>query len=254
MTLFDDDLMSMVFDENISATELLLKIILKRDDIEVISVVGQKELKSPIVGGRNIRLDILAKDREVFFNVEVQRSNAGANVRRARFHSSMLDSRMLKKGQEFKELPESYVIMITQNDYLGYGLPIYTITRSIKELGTAFLDGSHILYVNGSYRGNDPLGRLMYDFCCKEAKNMNYEELARGVRYFKEEGGREQMCEAVEEYVKQAAKQAAIQTTIEDAISYGMGEEEILKKVNQKYGISRKKAKKLYDTYSMIAV
>jgi hypothetical protein len=45
MTLFDDDLMSMVFDENIEATELLLKIILNQKDIRVISVTGQKELK-----------------------------------------------------------------------------------------------------------------------------------------------------------------------------------------------------------------
>ncbi len=62
MSLFDDDLMSMVFDANIEATELLLKIILKKDDIQVISVVGQRELQSPVVGGRDIRLDILAKD------------------------------------------------------------------------------------------------------------------------------------------------------------------------------------------------
>ena len=45
MSLFDDDLMSMVFDGNIEATELLLKIILKKDDIQVISVVGQRELQ-----------------------------------------------------------------------------------------------------------------------------------------------------------------------------------------------------------------
>ncbi len=64
MSLFDDDLMSMVFDGNIEATELLLKIILKKDDIQVISVVGQRELRSPVVGGRDIRLDILAKDSE----------------------------------------------------------------------------------------------------------------------------------------------------------------------------------------------
>ena len=52
MNLFDDDLMSMVFDENIPAAELLLKIILKRDDITVISVVGQREFQNPVVGGR----------------------------------------------------------------------------------------------------------------------------------------------------------------------------------------------------------
>ena len=62
MNLFDDDLMSMVFDGNIEAAGLLLKIVLKRDGIIIISVVGQREFQSPVVGGRNIRLDILAKD------------------------------------------------------------------------------------------------------------------------------------------------------------------------------------------------
>lgn len=53
-------------------------IILERNDIKVLTVVGQKELKNPVVGGRNIRLDILAKDGQgEYFNVEVQRKNTG---------------------------------------------------------------------------------------------------------------------------------------------------------------------------------
>ena len=53
LTLFDDDLMSRVFDKNIVATELVLRIILGRN-IKVISVTGQDELKNHEVGGRNI--------------------------------------------------------------------------------------------------------------------------------------------------------------------------------------------------------
>ena len=114
MNLFDDDLMSAVFDGNIPATELLLKIILKRDDIIVISAVGQREFQNPVVGGRDIRLDILAKDSTgKYYNIEVQKKPAGAHVRRARFNSSMLDARMLKMGQEFSELRDSYMIFIT---------------------------------------------------------------------------------------------------------------------------------------------
>ncbi len=41
MTLMDDDFMNKVFDQNIPATGLVLRTILGRDDIEVISVVGQ---------------------------------------------------------------------------------------------------------------------------------------------------------------------------------------------------------------------
>lgn len=259
LTLFDDDLMSMVFDANVPATELVLKIILARNDIKVINVTGQKELKNPVVGGRNLRLDVLAEDEQgQQFNVEVQRKNSGADERRARFHSSMVDSRMLKKKQRFKELPDSYMIMITQNDYFGRSLPVYTVNRHIEELDEKFKDGSHIVYVNGSYRGDDPLGRLMQDFSCKNAKDIHYKELADGVRHFKEEGGRKIMCEAVEKYAqekaKEAARVAAIKSTIEDAISYGMDRTLIVQKVIQKYSVNKKEAEKLYDSYEVTAV
>ena len=210
LSLFDDDLMSMVFDGNIEATELLLKIILKKDDIQVISVVGQRELQSPVVGGRDIRLDILVKDSTgKHYNVEVQQKPEGAHIRRARFHSSMMDSRMLKAGQGFSELQDSYMVFITRTDIFKHGIPIYTINRHFEETKELFDDGSHIVYVNGNYKGDDTVGRLMHDFGCKEAKDMYYPELAKGVKHFKEEGGRERMCEAVEKYAKDYAKEYA---------------------------------------------
>ena len=57
LNLFDDDLMSKVFDGNIEATELLLRIILQRDDITVTYVKGQVDMKNPYPGGRSIRID-----------------------------------------------------------------------------------------------------------------------------------------------------------------------------------------------------
>ncbi len=210
MSLFDDDLMSVVFDSNIEATELLLRIILKHDDIQVVSVVGQRELQSPVVGGRDIRLDILAKGSTgKQYNVEVQQKPEGAHIRRARFNSSMMDSRMLKAGQEFSELQDSYMVFITRTDIFGYGIPIYTINRHFEETDELFDDGSHIVYVNGNYKGDDTIGRLMHDFGCKEAKDIYYPVLAKGVRHFKEEGGRERMCEAVEQYAKDYAEKYA---------------------------------------------
>ena len=217
MDLFDDDLMSMVFDGNIPATELLLKIILKRDDITVINVVGQREFQNPVVGGRNIRLDILAKDSTgKNYNVEVQKKPEGAHIRRARFNSSMMDSRMLKEGQDFSELQDSYMVFITQKDIFGYGIPIYTINRHFEEIDDLFDDGSHIVYVNGGYKGNDAVGRLMHDFGCKESKDMYYPELAKGVKHFKEEeGGRKIMCEAVEKYGDKRAENARLDNLLD---------------------------------------
>lgn len=71
LTLFDDNLMSRVFDNNVEATELLLRIILNKK-VKVISVVGQDEMKNHDVNGRNITLDIHAIDEEGK-EIEIQR-------------------------------------------------------------------------------------------------------------------------------------------------------------------------------------
>ena len=208
LTLFDDDLMSRVFDKNIEATELLLRIILERK-IKVISVIGQEEMKSAAVGGRNITLDVHALDENgEKMDIEVQGNSEGAHIRRARYHSSVLDSRMLKEGQEFKEIKDSYVIFIYKRDKFQEGLPLYHIDRYVRETGKLFEDGSHIIYVNGNYKGDDEIGHLMQDFHQTDPDNMHYKELSQGVRHFKEvEEGRDTMCEAVQEYAKEYASE-----------------------------------------------
>ena len=202
LNLLDDNLMTLVFDRNIEATELLLNVILQRSDLKVLEVVAQREYKNPMPGGRSITIDIYAKDgKDKVYDIEVQRASAGADVHRARFHSSMIDTKMLKAGQEFNEIHDSYVIFITASDVLGAGCSLYHVKRMIEETGTYFGDGSHIIYVNGSYKDdNDPVGKLMHDFRCLSSADMFYPVLARQVKYFKEtEGGLEIMCQAFED-------------------------------------------------------
>lgn len=201
LTLFDDDLMSRVFDKNTEAVELVLQIILNRE-IHVEQVIAQEEMKNHETGKRTIILDIHAIDDEgEEIDIEVQGDAKGAHVRRARYHSSMLDSRMLREGQSFRELRDSYVIFIYKHDKFRKGLPVYHVERCVQEVKRFFEDGSHIIYVNGSYKGDDLLGNLIEDFHQTKAEKMHFPELASGVRYFKEtEKGREIMCEAVEKY------------------------------------------------------
>jgi predicted transposase/invertase (TIGR01784 family) len=208
LTLFDDDLMSRVFDKNIKATELLLRIILGKK-VKVISVTGQNEMKNHQVGGRNITLDVDAMDENgEEIDIEVQGNSEGAHVRRARYHSSMVDSRMLKEGQAFRELKDSYVIFIYKHDKFRKGLPLYHVERYVGETDEQFRDGSHIIYVNGNYKGNDEIGQLMQDFREKNPECMHYTELAESVKHFKEkEGGREEMSEIVERYINERVEE-----------------------------------------------
>lgn len=206
MCLMDDDLMSRVFDENIEATQILIRTILQTD-VEVVESKGQWDIKNELVDGRGIRLDIFARDSHGdYFDCEVQRRDDGADPRRARFNSSMLDTRMLTASQKPKELKDSYVIFITENDYFDKSDPIYRINRTL-ESGEMFNDGSHIIYVNGDYQGDDDIGRLISDMKNRTTKGFNYRELEEGVKHFKEnKEGRKTMSEAVEKYAEKYAE------------------------------------------------
>ena len=218
LCLLDDNLMTLVFDRNIEATELLLNIILQRNDLKVLEVVAQREYKNPLPGGRSITIDVYAKDGDgKVYDIEVQRASSGADVHRARFHSSMIDTKMLQSRQEFKEIHDSYVVFITASDVIGAGHSLYHINRVIEETGGYFGDGSHIIYANGSYKDdNDPVGKLMHDFRCLSSVDMFYPVLAKQVKYFKEtEGGQEIMCQVFEELAEKRAEIVREETRIE---------------------------------------
>lgn len=181
--LLDDDFCTKVF-EDIECVELLLRIILKKDNLKVTEVHSQYNMKN--LQGRSARLDIFATDdTEAALNVEVQRSDQGANPRRARYHSSLIDANITEPGDKYEKLPESYVIFITENDVMGAGLPIYHINRSVEETGNCFGDDSHIIYVNSQIQDETALGRLMHDFSCTDPSDMNYKILADRVRFSK---------------------------------------------------------------------
>lgn len=83
---------------------------------------------------------------------------------------------------------------------MGMGEPLYHIERYVLESDMLFGDDAHIIYVNGTYRGDDPLGRLMADFNCTEPSKMYYNVLKSRTGYFKEtREGVAIMCKAIED-------------------------------------------------------
>ena len=121
----------------------------------------------------------------------------------------MMDARMLQEGHEFKEIKDSYVIFIYDHDKFRKGLPFYHIQRRVDETGEAFGDGSHIIYVNGRYEGNDDIGRMMRDFHQCRPEQIKSETLSKAVAYYKEKEGRGAMSEAVRQYAMEYAKEYA---------------------------------------------
>ena len=54
-------------------------------------------------------------------------------------------------------------------------------------MGREFDDGAHILYVNEKYRGESEIGKLMHDFSCTNADDMNFSLMAERTKYLKED-------------------------------------------------------------------
>ncbi len=214
LRLIDDDFMNACFDGYIEGAELLLRIILDKPDIRVKRVTTQRQMKNLL--GRDICLDIDADDDSgKKYNIEVQRSDKGADRKRARYHSSILDAHLLKAGEDYSDLPETFVIFITENDVIGEGLPLYKIERKITNTGKSFDDGEHIIYVNGADKNaSTELGKLMHDFFCTDADDMNFRELAEKVRFYKEDDkGVAEMCRVMEDMRNETAKKTKEQTT-----------------------------------------
>ncbi len=174
-----------------------------------------------LAGARSVCLDAYAADSAgKQYDLEIQRQDKGADPHRARYHSSVLDIENLRAGQEFQELPDTYTIFITEQDFYGRGEPVYPVERINLATGQPFGDGEHILYVNGEYRGESALGKLMHDFNCTSADDMNFEILADRTRYLKENPkGVSEMCRIMEDMRNESLKEG-----LQKGIKEGMKE------------------------------
>lgn len=196
----DDDFMRCLFKDNIPLAQLVLRIITGKSDLVITECQTQKDMKR-LAGARSICLDAYGTDdADKKYDLEIQRADKGARPHRARYHSSVLDVENLDAGQDFEQLPDTYTIFIIEKDFYGKGEPIYPIERINLATGESFDDGEHILYVNGEYRGDSEIGRLMHDFNCTDADDMNFELMAERTRYLKENPeGVNEMCRAMED-------------------------------------------------------
>ena len=248
-TLMSDIFMRNVFKKR-ECLEYVLQVIMKKKDLHVIDQIIQKDYKN--LQGRSAVMDCVARDSTgKQFDVEIQQDNEGASPKRARYHSGLMDMNTLNPGLDFEKLPESYVIFITRDDILGYGLPIYHIDRQIKELNEAFQDEAHIIYVNSRKQNDTELGKLMHDLHCKKADEMHSPILAKRMYELKEtQKGVELMCHEMEkiysEGMESGEKRGELKAKKETALS--MAEEGMnIQKIARLVKVSEKDVQKWID-------
>ena len=182
LKLFDDTFFFHCISTFPETLEPMIRIILGRKDLRIVTVNAQKEEGQ--LFARRGRFDVLPQ--------------------RARFYSALLDYSLLRPSEDYRKLPESFVIIIMANNELKQKRTVAKYTRR-NEDDEPLNDGSHIVFVNGESRGRgDEVEKLMHDFRCTEPEDMNYDFLRRPVEYYKRDRkGRNDMCDVIQELVNE---------------------------------------------------
>ena len=242
----DDDFMRCMFKNNMPLAQKVLRVLLNNSDLKLVKLETQVDMKR-LLGARSVCLDALGEDAEgKLYNLEIQKDDKGAGPYRARYHSSVMDVENLSSGEDFEELPETYVIFITEKDIYEEGLSVYPIERMNVRSGKPFADGEHILYVNGAYRGNDDIGKLMHDFSCANADDMYDADMAEATRYYKEsEKGVTSMCKVFDEIREEGREEGEIKGRVDIALELIELGEDSYEKIAKVTKLSLEKVKEL---------
>lgn len=98
---------------------------------------------------KSVRLDVYAKDNKgSHFNVEMQVAKEEIR-KRARYYHSQMDMQLILSGEDYRKLPNSYVIFLCDFDPFDGGKYRYTVKNSFKEnLEEDYDDGSYTVFLS----------------------------------------------------------------------------------------------------------
>ena len=99
---------------------------------------------------KGVRLDVYAKDEHrKHYNVEMQVRKKAALGKRSRYYQSQMDMEILLSGEEYAEIPDTYVIFLCDFDPFGEEKYRYTFAMKCQESEETNLeDGRVILFLN----------------------------------------------------------------------------------------------------------
>ena len=180
--LFDDVFMKKCFKNHKECIELVVRIVLNNNNLKFVEFKDQENINNE--NGKSSILDfVIVDDTGKFYDVEIEsaKSNSKGYQRRARFYSSLLDTHYLSKGDDYENIPDSYVIFFCERDVIGDRKPLYEIRNTVRQTGKDFEDGRTMIFVNGEIEDDTPLGKLVRDFKLTNSKEMCYDVLKKAV-------------------------------------------------------------------------
>ena len=194
LTLLHDTFMKVAL-KDVEACQHVIRILMDDPTIEIVEVRSQYRISKLV--SKDAVLDILAEDtRGRVYNLEIQRKTTINHARRTRRYSALVDAEYLEKGKEYNEMPEVYVIYISETDIWETRVTESPVERHLKGQIEEYNDGQHTIYINAAIDDGSPKAALMRYFKTCDPDDMSQGALSRRVHYLKrEKGGIGEMCE-----------------------------------------------------------
>lgn len=163
-----DDILFTICMNNKEFCKRVLSIILETEFVDIQQNRVQSVYQN-LPGFKSARLDVyaVAADKTIY-NVEMQTSNNDDMPKRSRFYQGVLDVNNLISGKSSKyaNLPNSYVIFITEFDvFKNIGRYKYTFRNTCDEIpGLALGDGATKIFLNTKGTVRDKESDLLINF------------------------------------------------------------------------------------------
>ena len=99
---------------------------------------------------KSVRLDVYVEDEQnTVYNIEMQVTFNKNLPKRSRYYQGMIDLNILEKGEDYKNLKQSYIIFICTFDLYGKGRHIYTFeNRCLEDYEIGFGDETTKIILN----------------------------------------------------------------------------------------------------------
>ncbi len=203
--LMDDTFFSVVMEHNDAAEYLLTQLLGK--PVKIIENKTQYSIRN--AESHSIVLDALVEDEEHnIYDVEVQVGDRKNHERRIRYYRTAIDWSYLEKGKDYADLPELYMIFISDFDPFDLNRNHYEIKEYVENSELCYNDGVHRLYFNTAVKDDSGLSKLLQYMADSDPDNNDFGALSQQVIYHKNQSeGVGSMCKAVEEYAKEYAKE-----------------------------------------------
>ena len=121
---------------------------------------SQMTFLSPM-GSKSVRFGVYSEIDGRVFDVEMQLESRGNEPKRTRYYQCMMDEQMLHSGEDYAELPDSYVVMISPRDLFHQKRHIYRFRNYEQtDRNLELQDGTTKVFLNTHGVGDDVLPEL----------------------------------------------------------------------------------------------